>query len=77
MPIYEFHCDKCESDFEELVLRKDEKIQCPKCSNPDVQKKMSVFSHRGPTNGLPDMSGSSHSGSSCSGCSGGSCSTCH
>ena len=70
MPIYEFTCEKCQHDFEELVLSRSETISCPECGGTKVERAMSVFSF--------SSAGSYHSsaGSSCSGCSKGSCSGC-
>lgn len=70
MPIYEFVCRKCKTDFEELVLSSSEKIACPKCGSKRVDRAMSTFSY---------SSGGSYrhaSGDSCGGCSKGSCSGC-
>ncbi|MDY6852975.1 MAG: zinc ribbon domain-containing protein [Thermodesulfobacteriota bacterium] len=71
MPIYEYHCDKCEHDFEEIVFSSSAEVACPKCRNTKVKKQMSVSSFK---------SGgefSSSTGPSCSGCSSTNCSTCH
>ena len=47
MPLFEFVCDKCRTEFEELVLRAGEKIVCPKCGAAKVTKKMSRFAFKG------------------------------
>ncbi|MCX6984029.1 MAG: zinc ribbon domain-containing protein, partial [Lentisphaerae bacterium] len=44
MPIYEYMCSKCGSEFEMLVKSSSEKVNCPKCSDSKVQRKLSVFS---------------------------------
>ncbi len=44
MPIYEYVCSKCASEFEMLVKSSSEKVNCPKCSDSKVQRKLSVFS---------------------------------
>jgi putative FmdB family regulatory protein len=46
MPIYEFHCPSCDSDFEELVQSSGDsrKVVCPACGGKDVVRKLSVFS---------------------------------
>ncbi|RJP57376.1 MAG: zinc ribbon domain-containing protein, partial [Deltaproteobacteria bacterium] len=31
MPIYEYKCDLCGKEFEELVLGSSPKVNCPKC----------------------------------------------
>jgi putative FmdB family regulatory protein len=80
MPIFEFKCGKCGKEFEELVLSRDEKIACPKCSSKKVGKRMSTFRKRGgslKSGGEYRDSSGGGSSSACSSCSGGSCSTCH
>ncbi len=48
MPIYEFTCDECGSDFEKLVPSMNYKgaPECPKCQSKNTHKRMSVFSAR-------------------------------
>ena len=45
MPIYEYRCEKCESDFEQLIRssRSDSAARCPSCGTTDVQRKLSLF----------------------------------
>ena len=43
MPIYEFACLNCKTEFE-LLLRGEEKPDCPHCDNPKLEKKLSVIS---------------------------------
>ena len=44
MPIYEFHCDKCEQDSEMLVRSSKWKgTKCPHCGSARLSKKLSVF----------------------------------
>jgi putative FmdB family regulatory protein len=44
MPIYEFHCEKCERDSEVLVRSSDWKgTECPHCGSTRLTKKLSVF----------------------------------
>lgn len=71
MPVYEFHCNKCNTRFEALCRMGDTNgVTCPVCSATDVTKRLSTFfSSR-------SSSGATLSASKCSGCSGGSCSTC-
>lgn len=71
MPIYEYTCEACGRDFEELVRSSDETISCPDCESTDVKRQMSAASFK--------SSGkyASSAGSGCSGCGGGSCSSCH
>ncbi len=44
MPIYEFHCDKCDEDSEILVRSSRWKgTKCPHCGSSKLSKKLSVF----------------------------------
>ena len=47
MPLYEFQCSKCKSDFEELVLSSKPEalasVTCPECGSHKVTKKVSTF----------------------------------
>ncbi len=48
MPIYEFHCDKCDQDSEILVRSTDwQGTECPHCGSTRLQKKLSVFASTG------------------------------
>jgi putative FmdB family regulatory protein len=71
MPIYEFECQKCRKEFEELVRNRDEGVQCPQCQSADVKKLMSAFAFK---SGSTFVSSAPQSG--CSGCTGGSCHGC-
>ncbi|MGB9712626.1 MAG: FmdB family zinc ribbon protein [Dissulfurimicrobium sp.] len=44
MPIHEFRCRSCNSDFELLLISKVEivDVRCPMCQSPDVQKVLSA-----------------------------------
>ncbi|MCF7740364.1 MAG: zinc ribbon domain-containing protein [Candidatus Marinimicrobia bacterium] len=57
MPIYEFKCNDCGNEFEELVSisqLNDNNISCPECGEKNVKKQIST----------PSIGGSQ--GSSCS-----------
>lgn len=58
MPIYEYRCQECGSEFDLLVMRRDEadNQKCPNCGAMGPTRKMSAFSS-------PGM------GSSCGSCS--------
>ena len=71
MPIYEYYCPKCESEFELLVMRSDEPVRCPECQCKGVTRLMSGFAHKSEGGKMV----SSNSG--CASCSSGNCSTCH
>jgi putative FmdB family regulatory protein len=71
MPIYEFHCEKCERDSEILVRSADwTGAKCPHCGSTKLDKKFSTFAAAGDsTSSSGSKSGGGH------GC-GGACS-CH
>lgn len=70
MPIYEYRCQRCDHEFEKLVLNSSTAISCPKCQSEKVSRMMSAFAF---SSGGKFKSTAS---SSCSGCSSTSCSTC-
>lgn len=76
MPIYEYQCEACGEEFEELVGAAADSPACPNCGSDKTGKLMSCCRHRGaaPTGAY---GASSSSGGGCAGCSGGSCATCH
>lgn len=80
MPIYEYKCEKCGKEFEELVFGSDEEVECTACGSTKTSRLMSCCRHKsGGGGGGLDMAGpapSSGGGSGCSGCSGGDCSSC-
>jgi putative FmdB family regulatory protein len=63
VPIYEFKCEKCGSDFEELVFGAAEDVECPRCKSTSVERKMSTFAFK---SGGKFVAASS--GSGCSSC---------
>jgi putative FmdB family regulatory protein len=71
MPIYEFHCEKCERDSEILVRSADWRgTKCPHCGSSKLDKKFSTFASAGGGSDSPACeSGGKRSG----GCCGGSC----
>lgn len=73
MPMYEFTCQQCEKDFEELVFSDDEVVECPSCRSTTVMRKISAFAFKSGGKFVPA------SGSSCAGCTPGpgGCSGCH
>ncbi len=43
MPIYEFKCLNCGTEFEKIVFSTDQKpVGCPKCNETKVEQLMSV-----------------------------------
>ena len=78
MPIYEFKCSDCSNEFEILVFRSDEKVNCPSCDSQAVDKLMSACRHKSSGGDSYSSSGSSYAGGGgCGGCSGGHCGSCH
>jgi putative FmdB family regulatory protein len=72
MPIYEFHCEKCERDSEILVRSSDwENTECPHCGSKKLSKKFSTFASAtaGTESGNSGGNGGGH-------CCGGGCG-CH
>ncbi|MFN8710651.1 MAG: FmdB family zinc ribbon protein [Phycisphaerae bacterium] len=41
MPLFEFHCDACEREFELLVSLKEKPV-CPDCGSARLERLMSV-----------------------------------
>lgn len=72
MPIYEYKCKKCGSQFEKLVFG-GEKPDCPDCQSNNVCKLMSACGFVSKGEGGQTVSSSS---SSCGGCTAGSCAGC-
>jgi len=67
MPIYEFHCEKCERDSEILVCSSDWKgTECPHCGSKKLSKKFSVFASANAGGGEPS-SGNGGGGHCCGG----------
>jgi putative FmdB family regulatory protein len=55
MPMFEFKCAECKSEFEALVYRVSEKeeVKCPNCGGLDLEEKISRFAS-GPGAGAGD-----------------------
>ncbi|CAN2042339.1 Zinc ribbon domain-containing protein [Candidatus Magnetomoraceae bacterium gMMP-15] len=74
MPIYEYHCNKCNKNFEFLVFGDDE-IFCPSCNSKDVNRMLSTCGFVSKGSSGKTVS-SSASASSCTGCTSTNCSSC-
>lgn len=48
LPIYEYQCEKCQHDFEQLIRneREEQSLTCPKCGERRVERRLSVFAAR-------------------------------
>ena len=48
MPLYEYHCDKCGTDFEELVTSSSaSSVVCRSCGSKRVNRLLSAFAVHG------------------------------
>ena len=43
MPIFDFECRGCGSQFEELCLTPNDPVECPECGGKNAQRQLSVF----------------------------------
>jgi len=45
MPIYEYTCKSCQSQFEKLVktMGSSEGVKCPECGSAETSRNLSVF----------------------------------
>ena len=73
MPIYEYHCEKCNEDFECLVFG-SEQPDCPSCNSTEVCRLMSACGFV--SKGSSGQTVSKSAGSACTGCKASSCSSC-
>jgi putative FmdB family regulatory protein len=74
MPIYEYICEDCSTEFEKIVINKQQEITCPKCSSKKNTIQLSVFSSA-TGNGSSSKSSGGFTGGG-GGCCGGGCG-CH
>ncbi|MBM4019407.1 MAG: zinc ribbon domain-containing protein [Planctomycetes bacterium] len=76
MPLYEFKCEACGKQFEELIRSMTERRRpkCPRCRSPRVRKCFSTFAMSGTSRSR--ASANAGAGGGCATCSGGSCATC-
>ncbi|HPA13849.1 MAG TPA: zinc ribbon domain-containing protein [Desulfobacterales bacterium] len=72
MPIYEYHCEKCDRNFECLVFGQ-ERPECPSCHSKSVNRLISACRFISKGGGGETVKTSA---SSCSGCNAASCAGC-
>ncbi len=72
MPIYEYVCNKCGHQFEQIrpMNESDKSIDCIHCKSKDTHRLLSVFFAQ---SGGKSLAGSN---SGCGSCSGGHCGNC-
>ena len=75
MPIYEYHCMKCNNDFEYLVMG-NAAPDCPACNSKKVKRLMSACGFVSKGNNGDGSTASSSTSSSCGSCSAASCTGC-
>ncbi|OPL17325.1 MAG: FmdB family transcriptional regulator [delta proteobacterium ML8_D] len=73
MPIFEYICNECGEEFEELVLGSRADIKCPKCDSLRAQKKVSSFAFK---TGHKFVGTGKKSSGRCKGCTSSNCSSC-
>jgi putative FmdB family regulatory protein len=73
MPIYEYQCKECGSQFEVIRSMKeaDSPIDCHECHSQKVNRMISLFVAK---SGERTVAGG---GGGCAGCGGGTCAGCH
>jgi len=74
MPIYEYHCNACGSDFEKLVFGSNPEVSCEKCGSKKTEKLMSRFGTGKSSSGSSETAANGSTG--CGGCSSSSCAGC-
>ncbi len=61
MPIFEYQCDDCGTEFEKLIRRTSDEAElaCPKCGEKHLQQMFSTFAAKasGPTAAAPQGGG--------------------
>jgi putative FmdB family regulatory protein len=76
MPIFEYRCEKCDSEFEKLVFGSAESadIHCPVCDSPSVEQLYSAFS--GVARGSDGSTRAITSSGGCASCASSNCASC-
>ena len=79
MPIYEYRCEPCAEEFEELVRGPDAPVACPSCGSADVDRLLSTFAGVGgrQSGALPEHPRFSRPAAAAGGCCGGACGHMH
>ena len=73
MPIYEYVCNDCKTEFEVLV-KMEEKTSCPVCDSESLTKRFSTFGiSTGPSHTMPPCAGGCGGGFDAGSCGSGGC----
>ncbi len=66
MPIYEYRCETCGNEYEELTRRgtRDDEVECPECGAHESHRVLSSFAVSGGSSG-GYSAGSSGGGGGC------------
>ena len=43
MPIFEYRCGKCSTEFERILFNDSDNVDCPSCGEKDSQRLLSSF----------------------------------
>ena len=43
MPLFEYKCQACGREFEVLILRESQAVECPACGGTEVERLISMF----------------------------------
>jgi len=72
MPIYEYHCQDCQAEFELIrsIRDADAPLPCTKCQGENITRKLSLFNATSNGRSLSGTTGG------CGTCAGGTCSSC-
>ena len=67
MPIYEYRCRSCNTEFEEFIRspRDEENLTCPQCGSDEVKKGFSLFGTSGFSSGGSSVSAPATVGPAC------------
>ena len=57
MPLFDYQCEDCQAEVE-LLIRGDERPECPECHSKKMQKQLSApAAHMVSSGGMPMMGG--------------------
>ena len=73
MPIYEYVCSQCKSEFQKLVSSGSSGVACPQCGSKKLERKFSTFAAHQAAPAAPCASGRCPATAAPSGGCGGKC----